>query len=119
MAKFITYGPGGFDATKPNNNIVSEVDVPDPIETVPESASPATIRIALRRRHGVPNSQLDFVVDSVIDSISNLDEREDARTLWTYSVSIRRDHPLVAAVAASLSLTSADVDEVFRLAATI
>jgi len=116
--KHTEYGPGGFDPTKPNNNVVSEWDdgLPAP---VPESVSPATIRIALRRRHGVPNSQLDFVVDSVIDSIPDLDEREDARTLWTYSVSIRRDHPLVAAVAASLSLTSADIDEVFRLAATI
>jgi hypothetical protein len=113
------YGPGGFDSSKPNNNVVEEVELPDVAIPVPDAASPATIRIALRRRHGVPNSQLDFVVDSVIDSIPDLDEREDARTLWTYSVSIRRDHPLVAAVAASLSLTSADIDEVFRLAATI
>lgn len=24
-----TYGPGGYDPAKPNNNIVSETDVPD------------------------------------------------------------------------------------------
>lgn len=119
MAKFITYGFGGFDPNLPNNNIVSEVDVPDDLEPVPDAASPATIRIALRRLHGVPNSQLDFVVDSVIGAIPDPDEREDARTLWTYSVSIRRDHPIVAAVASSLSLTAADVDGVFRLASTI
>ena len=113
------YGPGGFDPSKPHDNVIEEVELPDVAIPVPDAASPATIRIALRRLHGVPNSQLDFVVDSVIASIPDPDEREDARTLWTYSVSIRRDHPLVAAVSSSLSLTAADVDGVFRLAATI
>ena len=28
--KQITYGLGGFDPTKPNNNIVEEIDLPDP-----------------------------------------------------------------------------------------
>lgn len=27
--KKITYGIGGFDETKPNNNIVEELDIPD------------------------------------------------------------------------------------------
>jgi hypothetical protein len=29
MAKSITYGIGGYDPTKPNNNIVEEIDLPD------------------------------------------------------------------------------------------
>lgn len=29
MGKQITYGIGGYDPTKPNNNIVEEVDLPD------------------------------------------------------------------------------------------
>jgi len=29
MAKSITYGIGGYDPTKPNNNIVEEIDIPD------------------------------------------------------------------------------------------
>jgi len=29
MTKQITYGIGGFDPTKPNNNIVEEIDLPD------------------------------------------------------------------------------------------
>jgi hypothetical protein len=29
MAKIITYGIGGHDKTKPNNNIVEEIDIPD------------------------------------------------------------------------------------------
>jgi hypothetical protein len=27
--KIITYGLGGHDSTKPNNNIVEEIDLPD------------------------------------------------------------------------------------------
>jgi hypothetical protein len=27
--KHITYGIGGYDPTKPNNNIVEEIDLPD------------------------------------------------------------------------------------------
>jgi hypothetical protein len=29
VSKLITYGIGGYDPTKPNNNIVEEIDLPD------------------------------------------------------------------------------------------
>jgi hypothetical protein len=29
MTKKVTYGIGGYDPTKPNNNIVEEIDLPD------------------------------------------------------------------------------------------
>jgi hypothetical protein len=29
MTKKITYGLGGYDESKPNNNIVEEIDIPD------------------------------------------------------------------------------------------
>jgi hypothetical protein len=29
MTKVITYGLGGYDPSKPNNNIVEEIDIPD------------------------------------------------------------------------------------------
>ena len=28
--RIITYGKGGFDPSKPNNNVISDVEVPDP-----------------------------------------------------------------------------------------
>lgn len=37
MSRQITYGLGGYDATKPNNNIVEEIELPDP---VPQPLSP-------------------------------------------------------------------------------
>lgn len=36
--KQITYGLGGYDTTKPNNNIIEEIDLPDvpaPVEETP------------------------------------------------------------------------------------
>lgn len=114
----IVYGIGGYDPTKPNNNIVEDYD--DGImEPVPEAASPATIRVALRRLHGITNAALDATVGTVLSSITDPGERDDAETLWLYSVSIRRDHPLVAAVGAALNITPDHVDEVFRVAATV
>lgn len=80
---------------------------------VPESASPATIRVALRRLHGISNAQLDATVDAVLGSIDNQEEREDAETLWTYSVSIQRNHPLVAAVGIAFNLTKNQIDDIF------
>jgi hypothetical protein len=115
--RHIVYGLGGYDPLKPNNNIVEDYD-DGILEPVPESASPATIRVALRRLHGVTNAALDATVAAVIDSLP-ADEQDDAETMWLYSVSIRRDHPLVAAVGQVLSLTSSQIDEVFRLADTI
>ena len=114
----IVYGLGGYDPTKPNNNIVEDYD-DGILEPVPEAASPATIRVALRRLHGVTNATLDATVAAVLASIQDPGERDDAETLWLYSVSIRRDHPLVAAVGQVLSLTSDQVDDVFRVAETI
>lgn len=113
-----TYGPGGYDPTKPNNNVIAEWDDGTP-RPVPEAASPATIRVALRRLHGISNAALDATVGAVLAGISDPGERDDAETLWLYSVSIRRDHPLVAAVAQAFSLTDAETDEVFRVAATV
>lgn len=80
---------------------------------VPESASPATIRVALRRLHSISNAQLDATVDAVLGSIDNQEEREDAETLWTYSVSIQRNHPLVAAVGIAFNLTQNQIDDIF------
>jgi hypothetical protein len=45
--KHITYGQGGFDPTKPNNNIVEVIELPDePIATDPvKEAAMAKLRL--------------------------------------------------------------------------
>lgn len=112
------YGFGGYDPTKPNDNIIEQYDDGQPMP-VPEAASPATIRVALRRLHGISNAALDATVSTVLASIQDPGERDDAETLWLYSVSIRRDHPLVAAVGVALNLSSDQIDDVFRTAETV
>jgi hypothetical protein len=39
----ITYGLGGFDPTKPNNNIIEEIELPDPEPTPEELARASAI----------------------------------------------------------------------------
>jgi len=37
MAEFITYGEGGFDPSKPDNNVVARVTVDDPPQVVTDA----------------------------------------------------------------------------------
>jgi hypothetical protein len=41
--KQTTYGIGGFDPSKPNNNIVEEIELPDPEPTPEELARASAI----------------------------------------------------------------------------
>jgi hypothetical protein len=41
--KTISYGPGGFDPSKPNNNIVEEIELPDPEPTPEELARQSAV----------------------------------------------------------------------------
>lgn len=54
-------------------------------------------------------------------TINNLPEpnKTIAANHWNYGDEIRRDHPLVSALAGMLSLTDAEVDEIFRDSQTI
>lgn len=114
----VTYGLGGFDPSKPNNNII-EIIEDDPIPPPPPFASPASIRVALRRLHGITLPQLNAVISQVISSMPDPGDREDAEILWEYSVQIERYHPLVGAIAMALNLTDEQVDDVFRATANV
>ena len=37
MAQIVTYGIGGYDPTKPNDNIVEIIDIPDEGEVIEEA----------------------------------------------------------------------------------
>ena len=43
-----TYGVGGFDPTKPNNNIIEETELPDP-EPTPEELARASAVAKLKK----------------------------------------------------------------------
>jgi hypothetical protein len=44
---------------------------------------------------------------------------EDAKITWNYATEVRREHPLVAAIAAALNLTSQQLDDLFTLGASL
>jgi hypothetical protein len=46
--KTIAYGVGGFDPTKPNNNIIEETELPDP-EPTPEELARASAIAKLKK----------------------------------------------------------------------
>ena len=75
---------------------------------VPASASPLQIRKALRQMG------LKAAIDTFIAGQS-----EEVQEAWEYAVQIDRDNALIAAAAAELNKTPADIDDLFRLAVTL
>lgn len=86
----------------------------NPVFPVPASISPAQLRIIMRRVLGYDAAALGAFVEQVFSSIPDDGMREDARTLWEFSTTIERSHPLVVAAATQLNLTDAQVDDLFR-----
>ena len=74
---------------------------------VPKTVTPLQIRKALRQ------TGLKADVDAYV---ATLDEEE--REEWVYCTVVRRDHAVLNAGAMALGKTSADLDDLFRLAAT-
>lgn len=79
---------------------------PDP---VPQSVSMFQARTALRR------AGLLAAVEAAVDA-SGDPEIQDA---WEYATEFPRSSPTIAALAAQIGLTDAQVDDLFRVAATI
>lgn len=48
MGKTVTYGEGGYDPSKPNDNIVEIIDIPDEETQDEESNSPSSRSILSR-----------------------------------------------------------------------
>ena len=84
-------------------------DLPPPIlDRVPNSVSPLQIRKALRQ----------IGIKSAVDAyVAMLDEEE--QEAWEYCIEVYRNNPILIAGAAALNKTEADIDDLFRLAATL
>lgn len=81
------------------------VDAPPP---VPAAVTPAQIRLAILSTPG-----LQPVMDAYV-----ADMDAETRIRWEYSTSVSRQDPAVIAAAAWASITDAQLDDLFRLAAT-
>lgn len=87
------------------------VDIPDPVEEpgpVPGTITPLQARKAMR--------QLDMY-DTVTAYIATLPE--EAQEEWEYASVIYRNHGLVSAGMAFLEFTDSQIDDLFRLGATL
>jgi hypothetical protein len=75
---------------------------------VPQSVTPLQARKALRA------SGLSDAVEAYIATQSAALQDE-----WEYAISVERDNPAIAAAGPALGLTDAQIDDLFRLAATL
>lgn len=80
---------------------------------VPESITPRQLRLWLAQ-----NSLLD-AAKAYVNGIADAAARLQAQIEWDYSLEIRREHPLVAAIGGALSLTETEIDEAFEEAAAL
>ena len=81
---------------------------PEPVAAVPQAVLPRQFRIAL---------EFFGLLDAVEAAVDQQDKV--ARITWEYAVTIERNHPLLAAMAAGLGVTKAQLDEIFIYAATV
>jgi hypothetical protein len=100
------YGIGGFDPTKPNNNIVEQYEVPDP---VPNKISMRQMRLALLQQNLLND------VQALVDASGN----EAYRIEWEYANDVLRTATLVTLFSGELDLTEQQVDDIFILGATL
>lgn len=90
--------------------MASEILVEDyaPPARVPAAVTPLQARKALRR------AGLLVTVTSAVQAAG-----EEAQEEWDYAVEVRRDNARLVAIAAAAGMTEADIDDLFRLAATL
>ena len=81
---------------------------PPPPNTPGQSVTPRQIRLALNQ------AGLRSAVEAYISAAP-----QDMKDTWEFSTVIERNSPLIAAGAAELNLTEAQIDDLFTLAATL
>lgn len=74
---------------------------------VPESVTPRQIRWALNA------SGLRATVEGAVTSAD-----QDTRDAWEFSNEVRRDNPLLTGLASALGMSTSQLDDLFRLAAS-
>lgn len=84
----------------------------DYVEPVPQSVTRRQARLALLQAG---------LLDLVETAIESMDEpaRSAARIEWEDATEIRRDHALIAALAAEVELTDEQIDNLFKAAAAL
>lgn len=82
---------------------------------VPQSLTPAQFMVALRKVLGISEG----TIYTIISGLPDQEQQEDARDLFERAQSFRRDNPILAVLAAANGNTSEEIDNVFRVGATL
>jgi hypothetical protein len=93
-----TYGAGGYDPTKPNNNVISVQEIPIP---TPETITPAQCRVMLA------TLELLDTVEGLIATVPL------ASIWWEYALEIRRDNQYVEMIGQALGWDTEQIDDFF------
>lgn len=88
------------------------------IEAARVAAVPTAV-LMRQARYALLGAGMLGAVQGFLDAIPPGVDKEVASIEWLTSETVRRDNPLVAAAAASLGLTSLQLDDLFTYAATI
>lgn len=87
---------------------ITQIPFTPPAAAVPQEVSPLQMRRALRRLGLKP------AIDAFVAS-----KGEEAQEAWDFAVAIRRDDPLVELARVALGKPQSELDDIFRLAASI
>lgn len=96
------------------NGVVTFVHV---LEDAPPPSAPQSISMR-QARLALLSAGLLSQVEAAIDGLEE-PERTAARIEWEYATELRRDHALIAALAAEVNLTEEQVDDLFVAAAEL
>ena len=94
------------------NEAGQELVIPEPEpepEPVPQKVTPYQFRSALIDR-SVPLASIETALSQIEDDTT----KQKALAAWEYALEVRRDHPLVGAIAQALGYDANDVDDLFR-----
>ena len=92
----------------PSEGEIAAAEAAIEAEYVPDRVSARQARLALI------GAGLIGVVEAAVAGLSAYDRAE-----WEYATEIRRDHPLIASLGVALSLSTEDIDDLFRIAGNI
>lgn len=93
---------------------LSQEEIDQRVPQPPDTCTPRQLRIALIQTGISPS-----IIDAQIDGISDPVQKEISRAEWEYALEIKKEHPLVGMIAASLNLTEQQVTDIFILAVTL
>jgi hypothetical protein len=103
----VTYSPG---------DAVYEALMEQWIDAMLEMPPPPPIVVSMRSFREACGRELVFEINAFVASIEDLNERFSVQNDLEYALTVARNHPKVAQVAAAIGKTESEIDAVFALA---